>query len=103
MNEEIRVHRVGTLTAGISMVGFGIMFVVRNFVDAISYTAICRCWPVILILLGLEILFYNVRGKKLVYDKAAVFIIVMMMAYKLACENAKHIEEQIKIRRDVDV
>lgn len=88
MNEEIRVHRVGTLTAGISMVGFGIMFVVRNFVDVISYTAICRCWPVILILLGLEIIFYNARGKKFVYDKAAVFIIIMMMLFAMGMAGA---------------
>ncbi|MBR5359865.1 MAG: hypothetical protein IK123_03150, partial [Lachnospiraceae bacterium] len=68
----IRVHRVGSITAGISMVAFGILFLLRLFTDLITYEMVFNLWPVVLIGLGAEILMSNMKTENLKYDKGAV-------------------------------
>lgn len=88
MENEKRVHRVGSITSGLTMVGFGILFIIKNITDAISYTTICRLWPAILILLGAEILAYNVKDRKFVYDKGAVFLLIVLMFFAMGMAGA---------------
>ena len=54
-----RSHRVGSLTAGISMVGYGVMFLLHLFLDMVDYRMMFSLWPVMLIVLGLELLLSN--------------------------------------------
>ena len=58
-------RRVGSLTLGVSLVGFGILFLLRIFVDSIDYWAILKFWPVVFILLGVEILVFSLTNKGL--------------------------------------
>lgn len=76
--EEIRTHRVGSITTGLSLIVFGILFLLRAVFGWISYDLIFKCWPLILIGLGLEVLGFNLSNKKFVYDKAAVFLLILM-------------------------
>lgn len=78
-----RSHRVGTVTAGITMVGFGVMFLLHLFFDLIDYQMMFSLWPVMLILLGLELIAANFSTKKVVYDKAAVFLLVIMTFFTI--------------------
>ena len=86
----MKSRRVGTLTLGISLIGAGILFAAHLFIPAVlTYYYIFRLWPVILILLGTEVLIANIKNKeeKIVYDGWAVFITILVMglAGTMAC------------------
>ena len=77
-----RTRRVGTLTMGVSLIAAGILFLLHLFIPStLTYLYIFRSWPVILILLGIEVLFANLRSKeeKIIYDGWAIFIMVLIM------------------------
>ena len=77
-----RSHRVGSVTAGLSMIGIGAMFILHLFFDMIDYQTMFSFWPVMLILLGLELLLSNFF-KKIVYDKAAIFLLILMTVFSM--------------------
>lgn len=81
----IKTHRVGTLTLGVSLITFGILFLLRLFVSSLSYAFIFKLWPVIFIFLGFEILIANhvQKENKLVYDKAAVVLTVILTFFAM--------------------
>lgn len=52
----MRQRRIGTITLGISLVVFGILFLIHIFGGVLNYMLIFHLWPLILIVLGGEIL-----------------------------------------------
>lgn len=77
-----RSRRVGTMTLGISLIGAGILFAAHLVIPgALNYYDIFRLWPVILILLGIEVLIANMKNKeeKIIYDGWAMFIMILTM------------------------
>ncbi len=76
-----RTHRVGSITAGFSMVVFGILSLLHTLFDIMSYQIIFSFWPVILIGMGVELLLSNWLKGRLVYDKAAVFLMIVMTCF----------------------
>ena len=78
-----RSHRVGSVTAGLSMVGIGVMFLLHLLFDLVDYQMMFSLWPVMLILLGLELLISNFSTKKIVYDKAAIFLLIVMTFFSM--------------------
>lgn len=90
----MRVHRVGSITTGVSMVVLGVAFLLKLYFDIFSFRMICMLWPLIFIGLGVEILVNNVKDNKMIYDKAAVFLLVVMtffaMGMALMCEGLKN-------------
>ena len=81
--ETIRTHRVGTITTGLSLIAFGVMFVLHLFMNAISYEMIFKLWPMILIGLGVEVLFTNFIKDKIIYDKAAILLIFVVAIFAM--------------------
>lgn len=79
--ETYRSHRVGTITAGLSMIVFGALFLVYLLFDVLNYELIFSLWPFMLISLGVELLLSNFSKKSIVYDKAAVFLLVTMTLF----------------------
>lgn len=82
-----RTHRVGTITCGLVLVLFGILFLLRTVLSFLDYAIIFELWPVVLILLGLEILI-GCTGKrsakrKFQYDFGAVLIILITMGFAM--------------------
>ncbi len=78
----MKIRRVGTLTMGLSLICAGVMFAIHLFIPGIlTYYYIFRLWPLILILLGAEVLIANVRNRedKILYDGWAIFIMVLAM------------------------
>jgi hypothetical protein len=78
----MRSRRVGTLTLGVSLIGAGLLFAAHLFVPGIlTYYYIFRLWPVILVLLGAEVLAANIRNRdeKIIYDGWAMFIMILVM------------------------
>lgn len=55
----MRQRRIGTITLGISLVVFGILFLIHIFGGVLNYMLIFHLWPLILIVLGGEILYYS--------------------------------------------
>ena len=78
-----RSHRVGSVTAGLSMVSFGVMFLLHLFFDMVDYRMMFSLWPIMLILLGLELLPSNFSKRKIVYDKAAIFLLIVMTFFTM--------------------
>ncbi len=79
----MRTHRVGSITAGIALVGFGALFIAHMFMPALSYDFIYSLWPVILIGLGIEMLISNAFCSNFIYDKGAVFIMIIMTIFSM--------------------
>lgn len=83
-NGPVRVHRVGTVTAGLMLVVFGVLFLVHMFVRDISYQFILQLWPLILICLGVELLISQTQRQwKLIYDKGALFVMILMVTFSM--------------------
>lgn len=78
-----RSHRVGSVTAGLSMIGIGVMFLLHLLFDMVDYQMMFSLWPVMLILLGLELLLSNFSQRKIVYDKAAIFLLILMTFFSM--------------------
>lgn len=85
--EAVRTHRVGTITCGLVLVLYGILFLLRMALPFLNYGIIFELWPVVLILLGLEILI-GCTGKRaktgnFKYDFGSVLIILIMLGFSL--------------------
>ena len=52
----MKSRKIGVLTLGVSLVAFGLLFLLRVFVPSLDYITVLRFWPMILILLGGEVL-----------------------------------------------
>lgn len=95
--ETYRVHRVGTITAGLSMIVFGVMFLAYLLFDVLNYELIFSCWPFMLVSLGVELLLSNFSKKSIVYDKAAVFLLVTMTLFVMGMAAADVCMEMAEI------
>ena len=81
-----KTRRVGSLTCGIAMVGFGILFLLNTLFGLIDYTEIFSLWPLLLICLGVEMLISNMKYSDterftLVYDKGAIMLTILVTIF----------------------
>lgn len=85
--KNVQTRRVGSVTFGITLICYGILFMVHTFVPMVRYSFIFRCWPAIFILLGGEILVesHKCRTKewKMVYDFPAVIMLAVMLLFAM--------------------
>lgn len=82
--QKVTVHRVGTITLGGSLIVYGVLFLAHLFFPALDYLMIFRLWPLIFIILGLEVLLGAVRKNvSFLYDKTAVFLTVVLSLYAM--------------------
>lgn len=97
---QSRVHRVGSITAGISLISFGIIFLLRIFTDALSYQTVFKFWPAIIIGIGVEILAAIAKRTEIKYDKGAVWLMAIMMVFAtgmaIASEVMMHMQFDIR-------
>ena len=87
--QTYRVHRVGTITAGMSMIVFGILILCHTIFNFIDYQMVFSFWPIILIGLGVELLISNFVEKRVVYDKAAVVLMMIMTFFAIGMAMAE--------------
>lgn len=78
-----RTHRVGSITAGLSMIVFGVLLLSHSLFGVIDYQIIFALWPVILIGLGMELLLSNIWEKKIVYDKGSIVLLFIMTFFAI--------------------
>ena len=83
-NNYESVHRTGTITCGITLILFGILFLVHMVFPALNYRIIFRLWPCILIALGVEVLVANAKpDQKFVYDKGAIVLLMILVIFAM--------------------
>lgn len=90
----MHTRRVGSITCGISLIVFGIMFLISPFLDKINYSFILHFWPIILIGLGVEILAANRHCRNdencsLKYDKGAIIMMIILMLFAACMGTAE--------------
>lgn len=94
----IKGRKVGTLTSGIILVVFGIMFLLRLFINNLNILFIASLWPLILILLGIEIISAYIINKeeKIQYDFAAVTLVIILVFFAMGMGSAEFIINNIQ-------
>lgn len=95
--QTIRIHRVGSLTFGIVLIVSGILFLLQLFFPSLDYEIIRHFWPLILIMLGVEVLLgsakknFEIRGEngqileenRVVYDGVAIILTAVLTIFTM--------------------
>lgn len=78
-------RRVGTLTMGLALIGTGLLIAAAMFAPAIDLTLALRLCPLLLVLLGCEVIFFSLRGKeeKVKYDWFSMFLCFVLVVGSL--------------------
>ncbi len=107
-----RTHRIGSISCGIALILFGILFLVHIFVPMLSYRFIFRLWPCIFIMMGLELLIGNYLASRrkdasteppvsIVYDKGAVFLLILLLIFAMCMAAADECANYVTLRPSV--
>lgn len=97
------MNRIGTLTAGIVLIGVGLIFLLRLIYPSINYSVIVSAWPVVLVLLGIEIIVAYVINKDEImkYDFAAIVILIMLSIFAMGMGCMEYVITHIEQFRTV--
>lgn len=79
----MRKWRVGTLSMGLTLIGFGVILFLSQWQGLGAFDSFIRWWPVVLVLLGLEIIVYVYGSRKenevIRYDWMSVLFVGVLM------------------------
>lgn len=79
-----RTHRVGTVTFGLILVILGTLLLLHLIFPVLDYELIFRLWPIIFIILGIEVLISSWKPEaQLQYDGAAVFLMIVLVVFAM--------------------
>lgn len=78
------------------MIIFGALFILHFFVGNLDYSLIFKCWPFMIIGLGLELLISNFKTDQLVYDKPAVALLILTALFAMGMAGADVLMEYMK-------
>ncbi len=88
----VRTRRVGSVTFGLTLILFGVLFLLHTVIPALHYEMIFQFWPVVFILLGIEILVENHRSNekqyRFIYDFPAILMLVVMLLFSMVMAAA---------------
>ena len=89
----LKGRRVGTLTEGIVLFVFGVMFLLRVVTTNINILLIASLWPLILVLLGIEIILAYIINKeeKMKYDFGAIILVIILAFFAMGMGGAEFI------------
>ncbi|AVQ45950.1 hypothetical protein B2H94_09850 [Clostridium sporogenes] len=89
----LKGRRVGTLTAGIILVVFGVIFLLRLVTANINIYLIASLWPIILVLLGIEIIVAYIINKeeKMKYDFGAIVLVIILVFFAMGMGVAEFV------------
>ena len=85
MQQRPQGRRVGTITMACSLIAVGVLLLIGTFNQSISFLLMAKLAPIILIVLGIEILFrYSIsKGEKIRYDFLSGFICFLLIVGSL--------------------
>ncbi|MEG1984525.1 MAG: DUF5668 domain-containing protein [Oscillospiraceae bacterium] len=85
-----RNRRVGTLTCGVTLIIFGVAFIAYTFFPSHSALSFAlNFWPVILIMLGLELIFSRFEKSdegSMKIDFASIILMAFCLFFAFGCE-----------------
>lgn len=86
-------RRVGTLTAGIALVVFGVLFLFRLVITNINILLIASLWPLILVSVGIEIIAAYIINKeeKMQYDFSAIILVIILVFFAMGMGGAEFV------------
>lgn len=92
MENDIKItqkeRKVGSFTLGVVLIATGIFFLCYQFIPGFNYELAFALWPIILIMLGTEVLYAQTaarkRGENVKYDAGAIVIMVISAAGSFA-------------------
>lgn len=83
----MKIKRVGTISMSIVLIAFGVILFLTQINKISALNLVLKIWPVILILMGLEILWYRYFAKDesivIKYDLFSVFVIFAILVVNL--------------------
>lgn len=81
----IKGRRVGTFTTGVVLVILGIIFLLRTFIPNINIAQMISLWPIILIILGCEVIVAYIINKeeKIQYDFAGIILVIILSFFAM--------------------
>jgi uncharacterized membrane protein HdeD (DUF308 family) len=93
----LRGRRTGTLTAGVTLVVFGLLFIGRLVFPEVDLKFIMSLWPLILIFIGIEIIIsYAVnKDEKMRYDGGAIVLVFIMAIFAMVMGCMEFVMEHI--------
>lgn len=81
-------RRVGTFTLGILLIAAGITYLLSNIYNLEISFQILKWWPIALIMIGIEVLFYNHEAIKqncsIRFDMISLFLIVLVLFFSFS-------------------
>lgn len=87
VSQPQHTRRVGSVTFGLTLILFGVLFLVNIMLPTLHYEMIFRLWPVVFIFLGVEILVENHRTNaekcRFVYDFPAIIMLVLLLLFAM--------------------
>lgn len=99
----IKGRRVGTFTTGIVLIMFGIMFLLRLVNPNIDYLKIAALWPLVLVLLGIEIIVaYAINKEEIMkYDFGAIILIIMLSFFSMGMGCIEYLLTHVEQFRNI--
>lgn len=81
-------RRIGTISMGIVLILFGVLLLLSKVSSISGIEIFVSFWPVILIILGIEILYYVYKNKEeekpIRYDIFSIFIVTAILMFNMA-------------------
>lgn len=89
----LKGRRVGTLTAGIILVMFGILFLLRLIFPSMSFSKIACFWPLVLVFSGIELIVAYIinNEEKLKYDVSAIILMILLSFFAMGMATIEFI------------
>ena len=79
----MKIKRVGTITLAVALIALGILIFMSQISDTYTLDLALKLWPLVLILLGLEILWYRFMSKEedvaIKYDIFSIFLVFTIL------------------------
>lgn len=101
----MKTKRVGNISMAIILISFGILLFISQFSKISAIELAMKFWPGILILIGLEVLYYVYKNKEendtiIRYDIFSMFIVFVILIVNLSIYGLMEtgILDYIKIR-----
>lgn len=97
----MKEKKIGIFTLAVSLILLGALFLLNNFVNVKIYHILSIAWPVIIILLGLEIIFSKILFRKdeskLSISGKSIFFIILIVGIAFIFSNIHQIPLDVNI------
>lgn len=83
----MKTKRVGTVSMALVLIFFGVILLMSQFMMVSAVELFIRFWPVILIVLGSEVLYYVYRNSeevKIKYDVFSIFMVIFILLVNIS-------------------